>query len=354
MRSAARYCRRAAALFCRYVDITICRYNERFLFGRLIMAIAALALLAGCQYKDLCYDHNHWAEENLSLQLNLKLELDVNLEVSEEAHTKIEIPTYMVAAFYDPESGALRKTEFVGPYGGPLHVDPGTYNMVVYSFDTEWTQVRGESNVNTLEAFTSDITALKMQVMAQFTESDDDQMPGPIIYTPDHLLMTQKEVGIPPYSTEEYVITVTATAATIVETYGFEVKGITGIEYISSVEAFVTNQARSSFFGRGERSEDPATIYFPMEVNKETGTLKTTFNTFGKLPGESHSYLHILLMDSQGNPYTITEDITDQFTNPEHTIVVEDSIVIPQPDGGGGIAPSVDPWDEVNQDVPIG
>ena len=312
-------------------------------------------LLTGCEYKQLCYDHNHGSENNLSLELNLKLDLNVELEVSEEAHTKIEVPTYMVAAFYDPESGKLLKTDYVGPYGGPLHVNPGTYNMVVYSFDTEWTQVRGENDVNTLEAFTSDITAMKLPLLAHFYSSKEDAPPGPIIYTPDHLLMTQKDVEIPEYSVEKHVITVTATAATIVETYGFEVKNITGIEYIASVDAFVTNQARSSFFGRGEKSTDPATIYFPLEVNRTEGVLKSTFNTFGKLPGESHCYLHLLLTDTEGNPYTITDDITEKFNNPDHTIVIEQPIVIPEPQaGGGGIAPTVDPWEEINQDVPIG
>ena len=312
-------------------------------------------LLTACQYKDLCYDHNHWSEPNLSLRLDINLDLNVELEVSEEAHTKIEVPTYMVVAFYDPENGALRKTEYVGPYGGPLQVAPGTYNMVVYSFDTEWTQVRGENNVNTLEAFTSDITNMKSSLLAHFYRADKEDAPNPIIYTPDHLLVTQKEVEIPPYTAEEHVITISATANTIVETYGFEVRNITGIEYIASVDAFVTNQARSSFFGRGEKSTESATIYFPLEVKRDEGVLKSTFNTFGKLPGESHSYLHLLLIDTEGNPFTITSDITEKFNNPDHIIVIDEPLVIPEPQaGGGGIAPTVDDWEEINQDVPIG
>ena len=142
---------------------------------------------------------------------------------------------------------------------------------------------RGEGNINTLEAFTSDITSTKSSLLASFTRAQGDEAPGPIIYTPDHLLVTRKQVEIPPFSAENHVVTITATAATIVETYEFEVTNITGAEYISSVEAFVTNQARSSFFGRGEVSTEPATIYFPIEVSGNTQTLKTSFNTFGKL-----------------------------------------------------------------------
>ncbi len=339
----------------RYLDISRSRHLEISL-SRFLALFLVIAGLTSCEYKELCYDHDHGSEKNVSLELDLKLDLEVSLDVSEETHTLIEVPDYMKVCFYDPESGALNNTEFVGGYGGELHVEPGTYDLLTYSFGTEWTQIRGESNVSTLEAFTSDITQAKASQLAAFTRSGEYEAPGPIIYTPDHLLVAHRVVEIPPYSVGHHVITITATAATIVETYSFEVTNVTGLEYISSVEAFVTNQARSSFFGRGEKSTEPATIYFPIEVNRKEGTLKTTFNTFGKLPGESHSYLHILLTDTDGNPHTITEDITDQFDDPDHTIVVDVPIVIPQPEGGGGggIAPTVDPWQEESHDVPIG
>lgn len=321
---------------------------------KLTIALALALALTSCRYKDLCYDHHHDAKPNLKLELELKLNLDVDLDVSVEAHTKIEVPTYLKVCLYDPFSGTLDKTEFVGSYGGPLQVAPGKYNMVVYSFDTEWTQVRGENSVQTLEAFTSDITDAKMSLLNHFHRNAPAEAPGPIIYTPDHLLMTHKDIEVPPFSADTLVVTIEATAATIVETYGIEATNITGIEYIASAEAFVTNQSRSSFFGRGEKSTEPATIYFPVEVNKEEGKLETTFNTFGKLPGESHCYLYILMMDSEGTPYTITEDVTELFNDPGHMIEITDSIDIPEPAGDGGIAPTVDEWEEINQNVPIG
>ena len=35
-------------------------------------------------------------------------------------------------------------------------------------------------------------------------------------------------------------------------------------------------------------------------------------------------------------------------------IEITDSIDIPEPAGGAGIAPTVDEWEEINQNVPIG
>ena len=135
--------------------------------------LLSVLLLSSCEYKDLCYDHNHEENYNVILKLLLKLELglELDLEVSEEDHTKIIAPEYMKVCFYGSEDGKLKNTEFVTGEGGPLHTAPGTYDMVVYSFGTEYIQIRGEGDVNTLEAFTSDITATKAHALSVFTRA---------------------------------------------------------------------------------------------------------------------------------------------------------------------------------------
>lgn len=324
---------------------------------KVIVMVFVSVSLTSCEYKDLCYDHHHDEEPEYTatLVLELKLDLDLDIDVSVEAHTKILEPEYMKVCFYDPDNGALRYTEFVKGYGGPLSTPPGLYYLVAYAFGTEWTQIRNESNVNTLEAFTSDITATKSAALAGFTRSGDYEAPGPIIYTPDHLLVAREPVTIPELTAENRTVTIHADGATIVETYGFTVTNVEGIEYIKSVEAFVTNQASGNFFGTGTRNNNPATIYFPVEVNLTDRCLETSFNTFGKLPGESHSYLHILITDSEGKEYRTSTDITDQFEKADHEIIIDEPIIIPKPEGGGtGIAPTVDEWEEENHDVPIG
>lgn len=331
----------------------------------LFLLTSSLFLLTSCNadLRELCYDHSHSSDTDYTavLMLDLKLELDVDLPVSVEDHTKIIAPDYMKVCFYDPQTGALRSTEYVKGNGGPLHTAPGNYVMVAYTFGTEWTQIRGENTISSLEAFTSDITSSKSTALAGFFRRADgdptelEEPIGPIIYTPDHLLVAREPVVIPVPTQEHQVVTITSKAATIMETYAFEVTNITGAEYIKSVEAFVTNQASSNRFGVNVRNDSPATIYFPVEVDVANQSLKTTFNTFGKLPGESHSFLHILITDTGGTEYHISTDITEKFTNPDHEIVIDEPVVIPPPESeGGGIAPSVDPWDEENVDVPIG
>ena len=92
-----------------------------------------------------------------------------------------------------------------------------------------------------------------------------------------------------------------------------------------------------------------------MGVDRRRGCLYTTFNTFGKLPGDSHSYLHIIVHDTGGQDHYFTTDITDQFDKPDHHIIISETINVPEPQGGGGgIAPTVEQWQEEIHDVPIG
>lgn len=333
-----------------------------------VATICMLALLSliGCKRMPL-YDQEKAVELDLELKLELDLKLDLDVKVDIKVDTVIPTPEYMKVNFYSMDNAGLNYTEFVGSQGGEINTPSGTYVMLIYNFGTEYIQIRGEGNINTIEAFTSDITATKSAALRSFGSTNragedaaPDEPQGPIIYAPDHLLVTRQTVYIPDLANESRTITVHATVNDIVESYALEVPHIQGAEYVQSVEAFVTNQARSTFFGRPEVNKEPATIWFPVGVDREKGYFFTVFNTFGKLPGESHCYLHLLITNTEGQQLQFTTDITDQFDHPdpdrEHIIVIDQEIVVPPPSGGegGGIAPTVDPWDEENTDVPIG
>ncbi len=291
----------------------------------------------------------------LTLELDLDLDIRNDLDLSVDVERTIQAPDYNKVLFYNQDQGQLLYTEFVGTYGGPIYSPAGDYRMLVYNFGTEYVQIRNESDVNTIEAFTSDITAIKGAALRACTRTSDDEPQGPIIYAPDHLLVVRDDVEIPRMTEQDQDVVIRATSKTIVETYSFEANNVVGAQYIESCEAFVTNQSRTSFFGRGEASREPATLSFPVGVDRRKGCLYTTFNTFGKLPGESRSYLYIIVYDTGGNEHYFSEDITDDFNDPDNHIVLEDIIEIPQPAAkGGGIAPTVEPWMEEIHDVPIG
>lgn len=321
-----------------------------------------MMLLSSCDRMPL-YELEKKVELLLELELELDLDIDVTVDVDVEVKTQIDIPEMMQVGFYSPDGTALQNTQFVGATGGKINTPPGTYRMVIYSFGNEYTQVRGEQSVQTLEAFTSDITATKMAALQKAlsaaeasTRAEEDEQPtGPIIYSPDHLLVTVEEVTIPEFTQESQTITIESTVQTICETYSFEVHTVIGTEYVENCEAFVTNQSRSSFFGRDEISQDPATIWFPVGVDRNKGCLYTVFNTFGKLPGESRAFIHFIIRDVKGNEHYFSADITPEFERTDHHIVIEEPVEIPEPEyASGGIAPSVEEWEEENNDVNIG
>ena len=318
-----------------------------------LLILLLVLTLASCVRMPL-YNKETSIDLNLDLDLDLKLDLDLDVDVDIEMEAaQIKEPEYLKTNFYSPETGKMLHSQFVGTHGGSLSLGAGRYIMLIYSFGSEYVHVRGEEDINTIEAYTSDITETKMSTLRKFAETK--ALSEPIIYAPDHLLVTRQEIEVPEFAGESRTIVISSQVQTIVDTYTFEVHSVVGAEYIESAEAFVTNQARSSFFGRGEISQEPATIYFPVGVDKKKGCLYTVFNTFGKLPGTSEAYLHILVRDTGGNEYKFSSDITEQFEDPDSHIVIEEEMEIPEPEQvTGGIAPTVDQWQEENIDVPIG
>ena len=286
-------------------------------------------------------------EQEKSVALELGLDLSTDLE--EDA---IEVPEHFKACFYGWDNGLLSNTHYVGSTGGDVTVPSGSYTLLVYTFGTESVQIRGESSLETIEAFTSDITASKMKSYRRFSTK---ALEDPIVYTPDHLLVAKEEVTVPEFFKGNQRVMLQAEASTIVQTFVFEMTQLTGLEYVESAEAFVTNQSRSYFIGKGEASDESCTVWFPVEVNREEGTLTAVFNTFGVRTGEdSKTYVHFIMRDTGGDEHNYSMDITEKVVAPRHVIEIEEEIDIPQPEGTGGITPEVNPWLEETREVPIG
>ena len=306
-----------------------------------VMGVTLLLLfLSSCHFIPI-----YEKEKSVALELGLDLSTDLGDNV-------IEVPEHFKACFYGWENGLLSNTHFVGSTGGDVTVSSGTYTLLVYTFGTEYVQIRGENSLETIEAFTSDITASKMKSYRRFSTK---ALEDPIVYTPDHLRVAREEVTVPEFFKGNQRVMLQAEASTVVQTFVFEMTQLTGLEYVESAEAFVTNQRRSYFIGRGEPSDEPCTIWFPVEVNREEGTLTALFNTFGVRTGEdSKTYVHFIMRDTGGDEHNYSMDITEKVVAPRHVIEIEEEIDIPQPEGTGGFAPAVNPWEGEEIDVPIG
>ena len=97
-----------------------------------------------------------------------------------------------------------------------------------------------------------------------------------------------------------------------------------------------------------------------MRIDVKNQRLYSIFGTFGKQPGEdNHIYLDITVTDSGGGQYRYIFDVTDQFDdlgNTNNKLIIDATDIIDVPEakyGGGGLAPSVDPWEDEIIDIPL-
>ncbi len=342
---------------------------KRFL-SYVTMAAVLLIFSAGCRRIPL-YDRS----TRVDIIIDLDRELDHNIVMSvdkplEKIYTdKIEgvVPNYYEVLVYDTVTNDLISSNIVGEKGGSLSIFPGSYHLVIYSFGTESTQLKDLHNRNTANAFTTDITASKGEIIkSKINESAREYVSkgyedDPIINEPDHLYTSNEmDVTIDAFIGEEQTVTIRTTVSTILDVYSLEVLNIKGAENIEKVEAFVTGQILSNYFGRPERDSSPATVYVDMSVDVENSRLYTVFNTFGKLPGEQNQiFLDITVTDSGGGQYRYIYDVTDQFDDPgneDHQLLIDGEIIdIPKAEhGGGGFRPEIDEWEREDIDVPLG
>ena len=292
---------------------------------------------------------------------NVYLDLEIEDEITN--YELESLPEVMKVNFYDPQTEALMYEDFVGPQGGDLSVPPGTYHMVVYNFGTESTVIGRESQHSQVVAYTNEISDFMKGQLSAFLAArsslhatkNDGVEEEKVVNQPDHMFVArEREIEVPvQVSSDDGPYVITSTASTVVETYTVDVRDVTGTQYISSVSAIMSGMVQSHFLGHNIKSDIPVSIY--MELETEGNALTGSFNTFGKKPGvESRLILDLLVTDTGGDEHIYSFDVTDQFKdNTGQHIKVIDNIVIEEPEGGGGLAPDVDDWDDVNTDIII-
>ena len=335
--------------------------------GVLLPVIAVL--LFSCQRIPL-YDRS--TEVNLVIDLDRTLDhnivMSVDKPLEKEYRDKIDgvVPSYYEVLVYDIYTNELLSTHIVGGNGGAINLFPGKYHLVVYSFGTESTQVSNLENLLTARAFTSDITHLKGNIIKSKANGDNSANiskayeDDPIIYEPDHLYVANEfDVEIEAFLGGTGSVTVHTTASSIMDVYSLEVLNVKGVENIEKVDAFVTGQVLSNYFGKQQRDVLPATVYVDMSTDVENKRLYTVFNTFGKLPGANNKiFLDITVTDSGGGQYRYVFDVTEQFDDPgnkDNQLLIDGNIIdIPKAEhGGGGFQPSVNEWEREDIEVPL-
>ena len=350
----------------------------------LILCFIAFFISTSCERRPFIENRT---EINLSLKINMKIQSSI---VMPDGGVDVEEPELVRVCLCDRKTGEVVYQEFVGPKGGYIYPEPGVYDILVYNINTESTIIRNENNLNTAEAFTGEISKFQKAQIEKFltarrlakeqalkekgqkeaaaknedtktdTTKTGDETKVPlerIVNEPDHVFVgRQDNIVIPQLQAgESRNLVIEIDARTIVEVWNIKMTNIEGCEYISNVNALMTGMAESTMMYTGEDTDRPVTIFFGMQVGKDKKSLIASFRTFGKNPFyQNNLELDLNVTDTGGNEHIHHFDVTDQFDgNDEHLIIVDKPIKVEPPKSGGGFAPEVDDWEDVETDIII-
>lgn len=343
-------------------------------FRTISLVLALIILASSCQRRP-------FSENTTAVNMKLKIMTEV------VNGADVEQPEMMRVDLFDPATGDIAYSDYIPPTGGYIYPRPGRYDLLVYNIGTESTIVRNEKNINTVEAYTNEVSAFIRAQMEAFlksraehrkqmaAEAEARQTGGSstknpatkdpiiegterIVNEPDYLWVGEHDdVVIPAVELdEEMVVTLEVETYPVVETWKVSVGTVEGLQWVSSITALMTGQVESAFIGTGKKSDDVVTIYFEMDKDEEKKRIVGTFNTFGKNPlYSSFLSLDINIIDNAGEQHHHHFDLTDQFfDNDEFFLEVEKPIVVDEPKvEGGGFVPSVGEWEDVTTDIEL-
>lgn len=306
--------------------------------------MVVVLMAAGCRRRPL-------VEVDNNVLLNITIGTDiVNYEVKNP-------PEMMRAIFFDSQTGDFVSHSFLPHNGGYVHLMPGReYDILVYNFDTEATIIDGDYNLNYILAYTNLVPEnIKSRLKGRAGKGSDEM----IVFEPDHLFVGKLEdVYIPRRGYGMPVFEVDIHAETVVQTWIVEIDRVRGAEYIASVSSVISGLADHNLIGSRKQSYDEATVFFEAASLTKDGHFYAKFNTFGRndLAGRAQ-ILSLVLTDTGGKNWCFNMDVTEKFKdNPEQYILIRtDEIEIDKPEntGGGGLAPKVDEWGEINTEIII-
>lgn len=343
MKNAPHSCRYdVAPLSCRYDVISLYRNIER----RLFLVAAMFFLLTSCEYKELCYDHNHWTRESIAFDWSKSFGAQ---------------PKGMTALIYNVEKGSQEpiRYDLVGMLGGEIRLLPGTYQTLAYNYDTETILYRGMDRVNTLEAYTrvssvEEGTRLTRSGMPRAVESEY------VILEPDTLWAGVSTAKYMEHADSLYKIWVTPEPRFV--EVDITITNVPNLQYTGQFGGALSGLAPSVYMSTGELGEGCATQAFTCSVVDAT-TLQMKFRIFGHCPHHDEGItnqhmLTIYAILADGSKWYYTQNVTDQMHSPshnpdaEHVNIELDEIPVPKPIvNGSGFQPTIDGWQGVEIDV---
>lgn len=294
-------------------------------------------------------------------------------------------PEILRIGLFDVSTGALVSERFLRNQGndsrghyfdGYITINPGTYNLVAYNFGTESTVVGHEYNCYQMEAYTNEIAPSIKSKLKSRTKTDEALASEVIRYDADPLFVAGAEgLVVPLHSKLDTLCDGSGQpwfhAQSVVKSYYLQI-GVIGAQYIASSSCLLTGMAASTHTLEPDFEKSPeTTLFFEMkrgvwpegyrEGYSSFHCIYTTFGTFGCLPDKNKNLsVSLEFVTTYGVQIDTTFNLSTEFLKTDaierQWILPDFEIKIPEPPdqrAGGGMAPSVDDWGEVNNDLDI-
>lgn len=301
-------------------------------YGVLLLLSWLLASLSGCSFRDM---EDDYPVSGVQIKLDWTGVTD-------------KLPETMRVIFYPKDAEGRKVDSYLSAAGGEVKVPPGSYSLVVYNFNTESIQIRGEESFEEIEAFTGHCTGLGV-------EED-------MVWSPDALyVVALDDVEI---KKSDVALQMELKPKAVVRSYSFDIK-VTGFKNVASIVCYVSGTSGRYYLGKQVYLQSEAPIY--VDTKREDGLLWGYFSNF-VLPGgletraAGQMMLTVKLIKIDNTMQETKVDITelleappddDGETEPDEEVHIEvpvpdGEIVVDdvETDGNGGINGDVGDWDD--------
>ena len=264
-------------------------------------------------------------------------------------------PSLIKVNFYNPQTGRMEGTMYTTRKGGNVTgVTAGTYDVVVFSDDAQYTRIVGEEDFNTLMANTDKVVS-KVKAKSKADGDDDGGVDESVaIMMPDHLFVGRAMgVVIPEVMEKDTALVIPLDMKTIIESYKIEIDGIKGLENVNTADLYLAGHASGRYLGRDRLSEELAILHVPCGVSLADSLVKATCTTFGKImTADALAKLHLVVNGTDGTVYDFETDIAEQYLRPDHILKfhLEGDI---KPREAGTFQPEVEEWESEHTQIEI-
>ncbi len=266
-----------------------------------------------------------------------------------------KLPEYMKIIFYSKDTDRRIVESYLPLGGGEVEVPAGNYKMIVYNYNTESIQVRGEESYETIEAYTGHCSGLSI------TED--------MVWSPDPFYVIALEDVV--IKESDVAIEMELKPKEVVRSYSFDIK-LVRVENLSSVVCNVSGLNGSYWLGKRTCGASEAPIY--VDTHIKNSVLYGVFSAFVSLKELAESrvagipmMLTLKLVKIDNTVQEVKVDITELIEPPSTGEGPDDTgepdvdihIEVPLPDGeievddvdpgtggGGGIGGDVGDWDD--------